>query len=496
MKSRTFAKCGAILGVLAFLLMLLPGRAAHALSDGVWSLNYDAPSPINALAVYNGKLYAGMGDSTIYVYDGTTWSQNFTADNGVGSVLSLAVYGDKLYAGTNYYDGGNHGRVWVYDGTTWSISQEANGTVQNYHSLAVYGDKLYAGAGDLGRIRVFDGSSWSEAFNTGQNAVMSLATYNGKLYAGTDQNGIIYVYDGTSWTENYDSSEQTIVALASYNGNLYAGTGNTGIIYVYDGTTWLQSDDSVEQQITSLAVFGDKLYAGGLTNGTIYVYDGASWAVSYDSGEYAVLALATYNNRLFAGSATNGKIFVLTPAVTRDFYLHGSGANSNPAILFLDDTAPTATTAKSKDSASVNFSGGNPWKDIGTWSAAPALSAGTLTALSDLHAWLGLKNSDDQGTKFDLRVEVYKNGTLVAGGESFCITGITRNPALAKEVGVTFGPFTPATFNGSSDMLSLKVLTRIGTNGAGGFCGGHSNAVGLRLYFDAVSRPAKFDGTF
>src|SRR5439155_13114678 len=119
------------------------------------------------------------GDSAIYVYDGTAWSLNFNADNSVGSVLSLAVYADKLYAGTNYYEAGNRGRVWVYDGTTWSISQEAlsDNTVQNYHSLAVYGDKLYAGAGDFGRIRVFDGISWSEAFNTGQNAVMSLATY-------------------------------------------------------------------------------------------------------------------------------------------------------------------------------------------------------------------------------------------------------------------------------------------------------------------------------
>jgi hypothetical protein len=40
------------------------------------------------------------------------------------------------------------------------------------------------------------------------------------------------------------------------------------------------------------------------------------------------------------------------------------------------------------------------------------------------------------------------------------------------------------------------VPTRIGTGGKGNFCGGHSNAVGLRLYFDSVSRPAKFGGAF
>ena len=110
---------------------------------------------------------------------------------------------------------------------------------------------------------------------------------------------------------------------------------------------------------------------------------------------------------------------------------------------------------------------------------------------------LGLKNSCDQSTRFDVRAEVYKNQTLVASGEIFCMHGVTRNPDQAREVAVSFSSPSPmTTFNGTSDVLSLKILTRIGTNGAGAFCGGHSNAVGLRLYFDAVSRPSKFTAIF
>lgn len=80
----------------------------------------------------------------------------------------------------------------------------------------------------------------------------------------------------------------------------------------------------------------------------------------------------------------------------------------------------------------------------------------------------------------------------VASGEIYCIQGVTRNPDQAREVAVS----SPMTFNGTTDELSLKVLTRIGTNGSGAFCGGHNNALGLRLYFDAVSRPSKFTATF
>jgi hypothetical protein len=113
-----------------------------------------------------------------------------------------------------------------------------------------------------------------------------------------------------------------------------------------------------------------------------------------------------------------------------------------------------------------------------------------------MHTWLGLKNSDDQGTRFDVRVDVYKNGALVASGISYCITGVARNPALAKRVHIPLGSTHGAPFNGTTDVLSLKVLTRIGTHGAGGFCGGRSNAAGLRLYFDARDRPSSFHATF
>jgi hypothetical protein len=43
------------------------------------------------------------------------------------------------------------------------------------------------------------------------------------------------------------------------------------------------------------------------------------------------------------------------------------------------------------------------------------------------------------------------------------------------------------------DQLALRVLTRIGTTADGTHCGGHRNAVGVRLYYDAVSRPARVE---
>jgi hypothetical protein len=179
-------------------------------------------------------------------------------------------------------------------------------------------------------------------------------------------------------------------------------------------------------------------------------------------------------------------------------YLHGSGATANPPTLSLDAVAPTASTDKYRDSTAVNFAGGNPWKDVGTWNAAPSAGSQSVIELGDVHAWLGLKNSDDQGTQFDLRAEIYVNDTLRASGTTRCITGLTRNASLAKEATVAFGSF-PEFALAASDVLKLKVLTRIGTNPDDSKCSGpggsHNNAVGLRVYFDSVTRPARFGET-
>jgi hypothetical protein len=110
---------------------------------------------------------------------------------------------------------------------------------------------------------------------------------------------------------------------------------------------------------------------------------------------------------------------------------------------------------------------------------------GNLATLGPVTVWLGLKNSDDQGTYFDLKVELLKNGVIIASRQTVDIRGITRNPSLAKEVTVTFGSVSDNQLV-SGDILSLRIWTKVTASG------GHSNAVGLRLYYDAVSRTSRF----
>ena len=122
----------------------------------------------------------------------------------------------------------------------------------------------------------------------------------------------------------------------------------------------------------------------------------------------------------------------------------------------------------------------------------------SVSALGEVHAWVGLKNSDDQGTQFDVKVDLVVNGTSIASGLRRCVTGVTRSPSLAQDVTVPWNTFSGAPLS-SGDVVRLQVSARIGTNPDDTKCAGpggsHNNAVGLRLYYDAASRPSGFDAT-
>jgi hypothetical protein len=179
-------------------------------------------------------------------------------------------------------------------------------------------------------------------------------------------------------------------------------------------------------------------------------------------------------------SLTVSLLLVSNHAGASDYFFHSSSSD------FLDNTSPGATTPKFKDSTAINRTA---YKEVGTWAATPMAAAMTLNTLSELHVWLGLKNSDDQGTYFDVRAEMRKQGVVIALGETKKIQGITRNASKAKEVMVAFGAISDNQFN-SGDVLSIRILTKVADSG------GHSSAVGLRLYYDAVSKASRFGATF
>jgi titin len=115
-------------------------------------------------------------------------------------------------------------------------------------------------------------------------------------------------------------------------------------------------------------------------------------------------------------------------------------------------------------------------------------SCNQLTAFGPATVWLGLKNSDDVGTKFDLLAEVLKNGALIGSGQLNDVPGGSSgfNNAVARLISLTLvsGPvaFQPG------DSISIRLSVRIAASS------GHRSGT-ARLWFNDAAANSRFTAT-
>ncbi len=145
--------------------------------DGTGSSWSASLEEVYIMRVYDGKLVVGLGSSTddaeVWAYDGTIW-EKIGGDDVDGSwtagtferVRSMAIYNGKLYVGVG--DTAGDGEVWEYNGTAWtqiggdSINAGWTTTIEYVGSLIDYNGKLFAGTGFTGNA---DAAMWSYGDN-------------------------------------------------------------------------------------------------------------------------------------------------------------------------------------------------------------------------------------------------------------------------------------------------------------------------------------------
>jgi hypothetical protein len=219
---------------------------------------------INALAVYNGDVYAGgfsfdsLGNPLSLViakWDGTTWVDVGGGVSG-GDIYALKVYNNELYAAGSFINAGGVLNPFIakWNGTSWSGVGSGLTTGAAIYALTVFNSELYA-AGAFSEIRSassfgiakWNGSIWSGVGGVGTDslAAYALATDGTNLYLGGAFNSVSGVpanhvarWDGSNWSSMgngvgvpNDFNEQ-VYCMVEYKGDIYAG----GIFTEINGT--------------------------------------------------------------------------------------------------------------------------------------------------------------------------------------------------------------------------------------------------------------------
>jgi hypothetical protein len=290
------------------------------------------------LAVHEGGLYAGTFETGkeeaghVYRYDGgMNWVDCGSPDKS-NSVMALAVFKGRLYAGTARYrakgsllpDSPNQnpgGHVYRYEGgakwTDCGRLTEAN----EVYALAVYRDHLYAIPMYSPGVYRFDGeSTWTYCGTPGGLRSMSLAVFNGGLYSTGNGGAGVWRYEGgTNWSDCGKQGQETqTYSVAIHVGNMYAGTWPSGSVFRYDGEkTWTNCGRlGQEKEVMAMVVYNGKLYGGTLPLAEVYRYDGATtWTRTGQLDTTPGVpyrrawTMAVYQGQLFAGTLPSGRVY-------------------------------------------------------------------------------------------------------------------------------------------------------------------------------------------
>lgn len=257
------------------------------------------PSGISFIIRYNGNIWVA-GDS-VYYWSGSRWTAvgaGMLYPLGVGTVYSLAVFNNALFAGGDFTvltpDNDWYNNVGRLENGSWTTCGNGKGNDGSAMSdyvdfLAVYGGNLYAGGNftsaggdplypqDAMYIARFDGTQWYPVGGGMNDKITDMVVYNNQLVvsgyfttAGGANANYIASWDGTTWSSLGSGTDGKVTALTVHNGDLYAGGSfslaggdSAANVAKWDGHSWSAVGSGLMGQVYTLASYNNKLYAGG-----------------------------------------------------------------------------------------------------------------------------------------------------------------------------------------------------------------------------------------
>ncbi|HSF82571.1 MAG TPA: hypothetical protein VLA49_15150 [Anaerolineales bacterium] len=230
---------------------------------------------ISALAVYSGKIYAGVRNRVT----GARIYSSYTGDNNSWTEMTAPALAESRITGFAEFDGGLYAavespspaQIWLSYGSDWTAVVDNgfgdNNTIST-GGLAVFGGALYVGAGseaDGAQLwRTSNGANWTQAispaFGDSNNQKVELVfVYQNQLYVSV-KNVVTGMElwrstDGSSWEQanqdgfgdSHNSSSNWSNATAVFQSHLYVGTSN-----IMDGGELWRMQLQCTQQCTHL----------------------------------------------------------------------------------------------------------------------------------------------------------------------------------------------------------------------------------------------------
>jgi hypothetical protein len=225
---------------------------------------------ITSLAINGPSVFAGTWGGGVYLSEnnGESWEPVNTGLPEKKFIVSLAVKGNRLFAGISTQPGSSSIYISNNKGDSWALY--STGLLSNpyVYALTVSDSLLFAGTNKGVLVSSDNGGSWlPENEGLPSNAyVYSLTVSGASLFAGTWSDGVfISRNNGKNWVEcnNGLPSNARIYSLAANGNMLYAGTNKGVFVSENNGQRWTPANIGLDNVfVSSLAVGEKSVYAG------------------------------------------------------------------------------------------------------------------------------------------------------------------------------------------------------------------------------------------
>ena len=331
---------------------------------------------VRSLAVYNGELYAGLGvtagDGEVWKYDGTSWTQiggdslngGWLTGTGIENVGVLQTYNGRLYAGTGDTLNGD-GMVWSY-GNNYVLQSSTTSQDTNWHHIAATYDgstmKLY-----------IDGTLNANASVSQTMPDNSLPLLVGSTYGSTGAGKTQGLFTGSLDEVRISNTARNSFTTLPYTSSAVTVRPNSAI-----HSNGIKSWDSFSASETTNG--GTITYRLSSDGGTNWKYwDGAAWSTS--------VSTAQANDAPTINSHISGFPVVLGGGLMWQAILQGNGnqqvtlnsvsVNSTADVTAPEVNASSVAMSKSNGGTSVSSNGwSNGTSPYFTWTAGTDAGAG------------------------------------------------------------------------------------------------------------------------
>jgi alpha-tubulin suppressor-like RCC1 family protein len=428
-----------------------------------------------------GVLLAWGANNAGTIGDGTTTNRSTPVNVcAVGAAAPCSVANDNILQGVTVIVGGSGAVSAAYvvmsDGSVLAWGANSSGQI---------GDGMFTGRLTPVGVSGLGSGSGAIAISAGAAFAVALEANGSVLAWGANDAGELG--DGTVYTANLTPSavlfdDTTPPTLLFGTPTPSAPNGANGWYVTDVSIPWTGADaysalDAARNPTSPLVLSAE----GIAVSGSVTLCDIAGNCATFTSSSFKIDKTAPS----IAITAPAHAVYTLHQVVPAGFSCADAGsglASCNGAVVSGSAIDTTTVGTKSFTVTAADVSGNS---SSSTVSYTVSLG-GTFTAVSPANVWLGLKNSDDVGTNFDLLAEVLKNGVVVGNGQLNSVSGGSSGFNNAVQRAIATSLSAPASI-GPGDTLAIRVSVRIATG-----VGGHTSGT-ARLWLGDATANSRLD---